>query len=134
MDIYRNKADDAWLIGATHEVTQRRFSDKKYGSRQKAYDAAKAELGIKPTRARRLETKTRANKKSMKESVGITHYTVRDGGQIKHRFAVCDPATNRPVMIHIGNENTYLKNWDRKYDEAQELRERLVASHKESRE
>lgn len=128
--IYRNQRDTGWLIDRTHDVSVRKFLDRDYGGRDEAHAAAKKELRAATGTMRKQETSVRSNKKSL-DIVGISYYTVKDSGQVKHRFAVCNPTTGKPQMVHIGNDNTYLKHWDAKLEKAIELRERFVQEHRE---
>lgn len=128
-EINRNRADTGWLISKHYEVTIRKFLDRDYGSSQAALNAAKQELRAATGTLRKQETTVRSNKKSL-DIVGISYYTVKDSGQIKHRFAVCNPATGKPKMVHIGNTNTYQKHWDAKLEQAIALREQFVQEHR----
>lgn len=130
-DINRNKADTGWLIYKGYNVNIRKFLDRDYGGRDEAHAAAKKELRAAiGTGLRKQETTIRSNKKSL-DIVGISYYTVKDGGQVKHRFAVCNPATGKPKMVHIGNDNTYEKHWAAKLETAIALREKFVQEHRE---
>lgn len=128
--INRNKADTGWLIAKGYDVNIRKFLDRDYGGSAQAHTAAKQELRAATGTLRKQETKVRSNKKSL-DIVGITYYTVVDGKQIKHRFAVCDPATGSPRIVHIGNQNTYAKHWETKLTKAKSLREQLVQEHRQ---
>lgn len=128
--IYRNANQSGWYIPARFGTQRTKFSDSDFGSREQAYAAAVRELEPEDAVHRKLETKTRSNKTS-ELPVGITHYTVKDGSQVKHRFAVCNPVTGKPKMIHIGNDNTYLRNWEQKLVEAETLRESFEDEYKE---
>lgn len=128
--IYRNASQSGWYIPERFETNRRKFYDVDFGSPEQSYAAALRELEPEDATSRKLETKTRSNKTS-ELPVGITHYTVKDGSQIKHRFAVCNPVTGKPQMIHIGNDNTYLRNWDQKLAEATGLRESFEDEYKE---
>lgn len=128
--INRNRNDSGWLIDREFNVSLRKFLDKDHGGREPAYLAAKKELRTVSGTLRKEETTVRSNKKSL-DLVGISYYTVKDSGQIKHRFAVCNPTTGKPQMVHIGNENTYKKHWDEKLEKAKALREQFVQEHRE---
>jgi hypothetical protein len=128
--IYRNANQKGWYIPERFETKRKKFLDVDFGSPEQSYAAAIRELEPEDATVRKLETKTRSNKTS-ELPVGITHYTVKDGSQIKHRFAVCNPVTGRPQMIHIGNDNTYLRNWEQKLSEAESLRESFEDQYKE---
>lgn len=124
----RTANDNGWIVRLPNGKSQK-FLDSDYDrDRKKSRKAAKDALEPEP-RVRRTETKVRTNKKSL-NIVGITYYKVKDKTQTKHRFAVCNPNTNRPQMVHIGNDNTYERNWDRKLEEAIALRERFQNEHK----
>ena len=128
--IRRNQKGTGWFISSlVTYVSHRKFYDKEHGGPERAYQAAQKELDDHAP-ARKIETRVRSNKKSL-DIVGITYYTVKDGNQIKHRFAVCNPGTGRPQMVHIGNDNTYTKNWERKLAEAEALRERFMQEHRD---
>lgn len=128
--IKRNLNQTGWFISRAVEVNRRKFYDKDYGGSEYSYAAAEQEIES-TVHTRKLETHVRSNKKSL-AIVGITYYTIRDGRQIKHRFAVCNPNTGKPKMVHIGNDNTYEKNWERKLAEAQTLRDKFVQDHRDS--
>jgi hypothetical protein len=128
--IYRNAIQTGWYIPERFGTQRTKFLDIDFGSREQSYAAAVREIEPEDAPPRKLETKARSNKTS-ELPVGITHYTVKDGNQIKHRFAVCNPVTGKPQMIHIGNENTYLRNWDQKLAEATGLRESFEDEYKE---
>jgi len=128
--IFRNGQKNGWHIPARFGTQRRKFLDTDYGSQEQSYAAALRELEPDEPTHRKLETKSRANKMS-DTPVGITHYTVKDGNQIKHRFAICNPVTGRPHVMYIGNENTYLRNYDQKMIEAEALREQFVEQYKE---
>lgn len=127
--IKRNLSQTGWYIPSTIEVSCRKFYDKEYGGSDLSYAAAERELE-NAVHMRKDETHVRSNKKSL-DIVGITYYKVKDGRQTKHRFAVCNPATGKPQMVHIGNDNTYEKNWERKLAEATELRTKLKQDHRD---
>jgi beta-glucosidase/6-phospho-beta-glucosidase/beta-galactosidase len=129
-EIKRNRNDSGWLIDREFDVSIRKFLDKEYGGSEPAYAAAQKELRAALGTTRKLETKVRSNKKSL-DILGISYYTVKDSGQIKHRFAVCNPVTGKPKMIHIGNDNTFHKHWDTKLEQAIALREQFVQEHRE---
>ena len=82
---------------------------------------------------REQETKVRSNKRSC-DVVGVTLYTVQDGNQTKYRFAVCDPGSRRPHIIHIGNQNTFERNYAAKLALAEEMRAEFVRQHIEKKE
>lgn len=123
MSIRRAEQDNGWYVGDLF------YGDAQYGGSGKAFRAIKSDSDKRIKR--RVETAPRSNKESP-TPVGITHYTVRDGREIKHRFAVCNPNTGRPKMIHIGNENTYEANWERKLSDAIELRQQFREEYLES--
>lgn len=129
-NIKRNINQTGWYIPSKIEVGLRKFYDRDYGGSDLSYEAAERELES-TVHTRKLETHVRSNKKSL-DIVGITYYTIRDGRQIKHRFAVCNPNTGKPKMVHIGNDNTYEKNWERKLAEAQTLRDKFVQDHRDN--
>lgn len=128
--IYRSADQKGWYVPERFHANRRKFYDVDFGSPEQSYAAALRELEPEDATARKLETKTRSNKTS-ELPVGITHYTVKDGSQIKHRFAVCNPVTGKPQMVHIGNDNTYLRNWEHKLSEAESLRESFEDQYKE---
>jgi hypothetical protein len=128
--IYRSANQKGWYIPERFETQRQKFLDVDFGSPEQSYAAAMRELEPEDATLRKLETKSRSNKTS-ELPVGITHYTVRDGNQVKHRFAVCNPVTGRPQMVHIGNDNTYLRNWEPKMAVAEALRESFVDEHRE---
>lgn len=127
--VRRNTRSTGWFVTGVEGPCK--FYDRDYGDdSETSYWAAHAALedANRTPHLRKQETRTRTNKKSL-DVLGITYYSVRDGRQVKHRFAVCDPNTGKPKMVHIGNDNTYAKNWDAKLAESIELRERLVREH-----
>lgn len=131
--IKRNDKGNGWIIPEKFRAEIRTFRDRDYGGSDHSYNAAKNELARCRSVGRSPETRVRSNKKSL-NIVGITYYKVRDGNQVKHRFAVCNPMTGKPKMVHIGNDNTYERNWDAKLAEAEELREKFQTEHKERNE
>lgn len=126
--IRRNPKNSGWIIPDKFRANRRTFMDKEFGGSDESYTAAKNELLLCQTVGRAVETKVRSNKKSL-DIVGITYYKVKDGKQVKHRFAVCNPVTGKPKMVHIGNDNTFEKNWERKLAEAEALREQFQMEH-----
>lgn len=128
--IIRNSRANGWYIPERLGTRRRKFLDAEYGSPEQSYMAAQSELETDETICRKIETEPRSNKTS-ELPVGITHYTVKDGKQLKHRFAVCNPLTGKPQMVHIGNANTYARNWEQKLAVAQGLRDQFVEQHKE---
>jgi hypothetical protein len=126
MSIKRNDSDNGWC--ATYDV-EAVYLDEDFGDSVIAFRAIKEDADKRPRR--KTETAPRSNKQSP-TPVGITHYTVKDKREIKHRFAVCNPNTGRPQMVHIGNDNTYEANWERKLAEAIELRNRFLQEYNES--
>jgi len=130
--VCRNSQQNGWYIPKALGTRRQRFLDSVYGSREQSYDAALRELepDADETLHRKIETKARPNKAG-DLPVGITHYMVTDGKQIKHRFAVCNPATNKPHILYVGTENTYLRNWEQKRAEAESLREQFIEQYKE---
>jgi len=127
--IKRNLDQTGWFISLSVNVDLRKFYDIDYGGSDVSYAAAVQELE-NTVHMRKDETSVRSNKKSL-NIVGITYYKVKDGRQIKHRFAVCNPLTGKPQMVHIGNDNTYEKNWERKLAEAEALRIKLKQDHRD---
>lgn len=128
--IFRSSNQTGWYIPERFGTQRHKFLDVDFGSREQSYAAALRELDGEEPKHRKIETEVRVNKISQ-TPVGITHYTVRDGNQIKHRFAVCNPVTGKPQMVHIGNDNTYLRNWEQKLAVAEALREQFVDERKE---
>uniref|UniRef100_A0AB39CDI3 Uncharacterized protein n=1 Tax=Pseudomonas phage HRDY3 TaxID=3236930 RepID=A0AB39CDI3_9VIRU len=128
--IYRNGQKNGWYIPERFGTQRRKFLDVDFGSQEQSYAAALRELEPDEPTHRKVETKSRSNKVS-DTPVGITHYTVKDGNQIKHRFAVCNPGTGQPHIIYIGNDNTWQRNYDQKLVEAETLRDQFVEQYKE---
>jgi hypothetical protein len=117
----------AWQISQARfaGLKQYTFYDQLHGGAVGSLHAVIAILqGKEKKKLRALETEERECKVTKLEKVGITYYTTVNGTTNEHRFCVSTPGVDSGVRtIYIGNDNTYLKNWEEAMSTAIDIRE-----------
>lgn len=101
------------------------FKDAEYKKGAKAALLAALDIvhGYETTRLRAMETQEREIKETKLKAVGVSYANVFDGRRSVHRFYVSTPGGECEARtVYIGNDNTYLKNWDSAFVKARDIR------------
>lgn len=127
--INRNNVRGGWQIDGRGypDIEERFFSDFEYRTPLDSLEAAISEIerrNLMLRTGRAFETDERAYKIHKLGVVGVFYSVFYDEKkkQVVHQFRVNDPSINIATTVYIGNDNTYLDNWDEALDKAVKLR------------